>query len=301
MICCSRLGLENLRLIRDVAHLRSVSGAAKASGISQSAASQQIQEVEREIGIPLFDRSTRPLTVTAAGKLYADYCRDVLRRKDEVLVSLARLKKETKGTVRLAAIYSIGLSDMAGIEERFRTCSPDSEIVVSYLRPERVYQAVERDEADLGLMSYGESSRDLIAIPWRDEEMVVAISPDHRFANFESVEPSELEGEHFVGFDAELPIQKHISRYLREHKVSLEQTLHFDNLHTIKQAVAHGSGIGIMPRRSMRDELEDGRLLAIRLQPPDLYRPVHIVHRRRKTFNDATRSLFDLLREEADA
>ncbi|MBV8070302.1 MAG: LysR family transcriptional regulator, partial [Acidobacteriaceae bacterium] len=81
------MSLENLRLIRDVAHYRNLSKAARVNEISQSAASQALQEVERELGVALFDRSTRPLTVTAAGKLYLDYCRDVLRRQDELQAS----------------------------------------------------------------------------------------------------------------------------------------------------------------------------------------------------------------------
>jgi DNA-binding transcriptional LysR family regulator len=285
-------------LIRDVAHARSISKAAQLSGISQSAASQQIHELEKEIGTLLFDRRTRPLTVTAAGKLYAEYCRDVLRRRDELAVSLARLKGEVNGTVRLASIYSIGLSDMERIEQRFTARFPGAELSVSYLRPERVYEAVERDEADIGLMSYAESSRTLVALPWREEEMVVACAPDHRFAVQDSVSASDLEGEAFVGFDDDLPIQSHISRFLRERKVAVNPVLHFDNLQMIKEAVAHGSGIAIIPRRVMRDELNSGRMLAVPLAPAELYRPVHIVHRRRRTFNDLTRGLLELLREE---
>ena len=69
------------KLFRDVAHAKSLSRAAQLNGISQSAATQHIQELERRLGVELLDRSTRPLGLTAAGKLYADLCRDVLRRE----------------------------------------------------------------------------------------------------------------------------------------------------------------------------------------------------------------------------
>ena len=61
------------------------------------------------LGIELLDRSTRPLVVTPAGQLYADFCRDVLRRKEEFEVALDQLKQEVEGTVRVASIYSVGL------------------------------------------------------------------------------------------------------------------------------------------------------------------------------------------------
>lgn len=291
------MNIENLRLIRDVAQQKSVSKAAKLNEISQSAASQQIQEVERELSVTLFDRSTRPLTVTPAGKLYVEFCRDVLRRQDELQASLNNLKQELNGTVRLAAIYSVGLSEMAQIEKRFSTIFPDAQLQVSYLRPERVYEAVEQDEADLGLMSYAESSREVVALPWREEEMVVAMAPTHRLARSRSIPASALDGEQFIGFDEDLPIQSHVSRYLREQKVQVETSLRFDNLQMIKEAVAHGAGISIMPVRVMTDDVAQGRLVALRLRGAELYRPVRIIHRRRKVFNEVTRGMLALLQE----
>lgn len=289
------MNAANLRLIRDVAHLRNVSKAAKIHQLSQSAVSQQIREVEKDLGVELFDRGTRPLTVTPAGKLYVEYCRDVLRRHDEFEASLARLQNQANGTARLAAIYSVGLSEMSQIEERFRRRFPEAELHVSYLRPERVWRAVEEDEADLGLMSYAESSREIVALPWRDEEMVVAVAPDHPLARRRSIPPSALEGQAFVGFDDDLPIETQIERYLREHKVNVEISLHFDNLQMIKEAVAHGAGVSIMPKRVMREDIAQRRLLALRLNPAELYRPVRIIHRRRRTFNEVTKGLLALL------
>src|SRR5579871_1202240 len=88
-------------------------------GISQSAASQHVQEVERRLTLALFDRSKRPLELTAAGKLYAEFCRDVLRREEEFTVVLEALKRDAESTVRVASIYSIGLSEMSRLGEEF--------------------------------------------------------------------------------------------------------------------------------------------------------------------------------------
>src|SRR3954471_20214063 len=207
MVECGRMTLASLRLIRDVAHCQSISKAARLSAMSQSAVSQAVREIEREISVQIFDRSTRPLTVTPAGKLYLDYCRDVLRRQEEFETSLKKLKMETDGRVRLAAIYSIALSEMSEIEAKFAQAFPQAHLDVSYLRPERVWTAVENDQADLGIVSYAESSRDVVALPWRDEEMVVASAPGHTLAKHYKISASDLAGTSFVGFDEELPIQ----------------------------------------------------------------------------------------------
>jgi len=191
----------------------------------------------------------------------------------------------------------VGLSEMAQIESCFERRFPDAELHVSYLRPERVYQYVSEEQVDLGLVSYAESTRDVVALPWREEEMVVAVAPNHPLAKRKSVPAEALHGESFVGFDEDLPISREVDRYLRDHKVEVNTVLHFDNLQTMKEAVAHGAGISIMPERVMQDDLRQRRLLAVRLQPADLFRPVRIIHRRRKVFTETVSGLLTLLRE----
>jgi DNA-binding transcriptional LysR family regulator len=85
---------------------------------------------------------------------------------------------------------------------------------------------------------------------------------------------------------------------LREHRVTVEMALRFDNVAMIKQAVAHGTGLSIMPERVMYDDIRQGRLQVLRLEPAELYRPVRIVHRRRKVFSEVAHGLLELLREE---
>jgi DNA-binding transcriptional LysR family regulator len=254
-----------------------------------------MQETERQFGVTLLDRTTRPLVLTPAGKLYLDYCRDVLRRRDEFEAELHRLKHDTAGKVHIAAIYSVGLSEMSEIETRFSARFPAGELVVSYLRPEKVLEAVQQDRADLGLVSYAESTRDVIALPWRQEEMVVAAAPSHPLSRQAVARAEDLEGLPFVGFDEDLPIQQDIDRYLREHRVNVDVVFRFDNLQMIKEAVTHDVGISIMPERVMRAELTQNRLVAIKLESGDLFRPVKIVHRRRKVFTEVAQGLLNLL------
>ncbi|HEX6544987.1 MAG TPA: LysR family transcriptional regulator substrate-binding protein, partial [Bryobacteraceae bacterium] len=236
--------------------------------------------------------------LTEAGKLYLDYCRNSLRLRDEFETGLRRLKHDMQGRVHIAAIYSVGLSEMSEIEARFSERFPNGELVVSYLRPEKVFQAVQEDRADLGLMSYADSTRDVAAIPWREEEMVIAVAPDHLLARRSTASVEDLEGSPFIGFDEDLPIQQEIDRYLRERRVSVEFVFRFDNLQMIKEAVAHGIGVSIMPERVMQADLAQKRLVAVKLNPGNLFRPVFIVHRRKKVFSELAQGLLDILRTE---
>jgi DNA-binding transcriptional LysR family regulator len=154
------------------------------------------------------------------------------------------------------------------------------------------------DEADLGLVSYPEASREITVIPWRREKMVLAASPDHPLAHLARVVPEDLNGVEFIGFDEDLPIHREVDRFLREQGVQVAETLHFDNLQMIKEAVAHRAGVSILPARILRDEVMQGRLAAIPIVASELYRPLGIIHRRKKRFHPVAQAFLDLLGEE---
>src|SRR5579872_7310615 len=111
-------------------------------GMSQSAASQHVQDVERRLGLGLLDRTKRPLELTAAGKLYAEFCRDVLLREEEFHLALDGLKNEVEGVVRVASIYSIGLSEMSRLRDEFTALHPSAQLLVEYMHPDKIYEAV---------------------------------------------------------------------------------------------------------------------------------------------------------------
>src|ERR1700734_934135 len=233
------MDFDRLKLFRDVAHSRSISEGAGLTGISQSAVSQYLQDLEEQMGVTLLDRGSRPLTVTEAGKLYLDMCRDILNRRDEFQVALDVLKGEVEGTVRVASIYSVGLSELSRLEAEFLRRYPQARVEVEYPHPEKGDEAVATDSANLGLMSYPEPTKEVTVLPWRREEMAVAASPYHPLAKNSEVRPEDLDGLDFIGFDEDLPILKDIDRFLRDQHVHVTVTPHFDTLQMIKEAVAH--------------------------------------------------------------
>jgi DNA-binding transcriptional LysR family regulator len=292
------LHLSEARLFREISQTKSISRAAQHCGVSQSAATQQVQEVERRLGLPLIDRSTRPLALTAAGKLYADFCRDILRREEQFQLALERFKGNAEGAVRVASIYSIGLSEMSRLRELFERRHPHAQLHVEYLRPDKIYEAVLADQVDLGLVSYPVAKRELAIIPWRKDRMAVAVAPSHALAAKLTLQPADLNGQEFIGFDEDLLIRRELDRFFRDHGVEVKTVMQFDNIQTIKEAVALGSGISILPERTMQTEIDQGRLVSVPLHAPGLLRPVGIVHRKRKQFNLAAQAFLKLLRDE---
>ena len=289
---------ENLKLFRDISQTKSISRGATLNEISQSAASQYMQEMERRLGVSLLDRTTRPLALTPAGKLFFDLCRDVLRREEQFQLQLDNLKGLVEGAVRVASIYSIGLSEMSRLQDEFAARFPHAQLHVDYLRPDKVYEAVMADQADLGLVSYPVGTKDLAVIPWREEEMAVAAMPSHALAKKAVLVPADLNGQEFVGFDEELMIRRELDHFFREQGIEIQLAMQFDNIQMIKEAVALGSGISILPARTMQAEIAQGRLVSIPLHAPELVRPVGIVHRKRKRFSHAVESFLELLLEQ---
>ena len=287
------------KVFRDIAQLQSVSRGAEMNGVSQSAASQMLRNLEGDLGIALFDRSTRPLKLTSAGRMYFDASRDIVRRYEEVRAQIDALKSELVGVVRVASIYSVGLYEMRRIREEFEEQHPQAQVHLEYMRPEKVYEAVSADQADLGLISYPAATKKLKVIDWRVERMVLVFHPSHPLARKRTVEVEDLAGLEFVSFDPGLSIRKAMDRFFRERGLHRTVVLEFDNIQMIKEALTIGSGVSLLPERTVRQEVTEGRLMTRVIDAPELVRPVGIVCRRGKTFSPTASAFLQYLGEHS--
>jgi DNA-binding transcriptional LysR family regulator len=292
------VNLETLRLYCDVVRLRSFSRAAAAGGVSQSAASQAIQQLEAELDATLLDRTRRPLEPTAEGRGFYEACRALLAGFEKARAALAASQQRVEGTVRVAAIYSVGLHDMSRHMQPFMSAYPHVRVLLECLHPHKVVEAVLNDEADLGVLSYPAASRALQVLPLREEPMVVVTHPRHRLARRPRVSPADLDGERFVAFDHDLPIRRAIDRALKQHGVRVDVAMEFDNVETIKQAIGIAAGISILPAPTVQKESEIKTLATVDLALPGLVRPVAIIHRRGRHLTAAVSRFIAQLRDD---
>jgi len=295
--------LESLKIFCDVVRWASFSRGAKENGISQSSASQVVHQLEVRLGVKLIDRSKRPLMPTPQGKVYYDGCRDLIGRYLEVENRVKALEDDRNlaGTVRVASIYSVGLHHMSRYVERFREAYPEADVRIEYLHPTRVIESVAGDDAELGLISFPRKWPELTAIPWREEEMVLAVHPSHRFAGLDALDAGQLDGETFVGFERELPIRRAVDRFLRKNGVHVRVALEFDNIETIKRAVEVPSGVAILPAPTLVGEVKAGTLRAVRFRDRRPTRPLAIIHRRSDQLGLAASRFLGLLMAPEEA
>jgi DNA-binding transcriptional LysR family regulator len=188
---------------------------------------------------------------------------------------------------------------MPRLREEFASLYPKASLQTEFLRPDRVYDAVLSDSADLGLISYPEHRRDITVIPWRSESMAVALPPGHALAARSTLSAADLEGQEFIAFDEEVIIRREVDRYLRDHGVNVIRVMQFDNIQSIKEAVGSGHGVSILPQPSISSDAEQGRVVSIPLNAPAFVRPVAVIHRKRKKLNRATQAFLDVLLQHA--
>ena len=293
------MNIETLRIFCDVVQHQSFSRGAAANDVSQSAATQSVHRMERHFGVQLVDRNKRPFVLTPEGQACYEGFREVLELYDAVEAQVRSLRKEITGLVRVASIYSVGLHDMSRCMQDFMRRYPKAKVRLEYLRPNKVYDAVLNSEVDLGIVSYPTASPELNVIPLRSERMVLVCHPKHALASRNAVTAEHLQNEDFVAFDRDLSIRKEIDRYLRQRSVSIRVVMEFDNIETIKQAVAIGAGVSLLPEPTVRLESKVGTLVVVRLIAPQLQRPIGIIHRHRKVFTPTASRFVDLLKEQA--
>jgi DNA-binding transcriptional LysR family regulator len=293
--------LETLRLYCDVVRLRSFSRGAEENFVSQSAASQAVQQLEGQLGVALIDRTKRPFVVTREGEAFYTAARGILESWEKAKTEVAAVKVRVDGTVRVAAIYSVGLHDMSRPMQQFMSLYPQARVQLECLHPHKVVEAVLTGTADLGVMSYPPAERALSVVPLREEPMALVCHPNHPLARRRVVMPGELTGEAFVAFDPGLTIRKAIDRALRQHNVRVNLVMEFDNIETIKQAIIIAAGLSILPRHTVQKEASIKTLAVVDVAMPDLVRPVGIVHRRHKPLTPTAARFVQMLQEPAES
>jgi DNA-binding transcriptional LysR family regulator len=289
--------LETLRLYCDVVRHRSFSRGAEQNYVSQSAASQAVQQLEAQLGVMLIDRTKRPFVVTPEGQAFYEASRSIMETWEKAKAEVTAVKEKVAGTVRVAAIYSVGLHDVSRPMQQFMSVYPEARVQLECLHPHKVVEAVIGGEADLGIMSYPPADRALTVVPLREEPMAVVCHPGHRLARRRLITPQDLNGETFVAFDAGLTIRKAIDRALRQHNVRVNIVMEFDNIETIKQAIIIAAGVSVLPRHTVQKEAGVRALVAVPFGVPDLVRPVGIIHRRQKPLTPTAARFIEMLQE----
>jgi len=280
--------IKSLKVFCDIVAEKSFSRAALDNGITQSGASQVVHQLEERLGVKLIDRSTRPWALTTEGEIYHRGVRQFLRNYSALEDEIRNLCHAISGNVRVASIYSIGLSHLHHYVADFMTRYPRAKVRVQYQHPDAVYELVQCDEVDLGLVSFPKSSRTVEVVNWRTEPMVFVCAPHHPLAAEAEVSPAQLNRLDWIGFDRGLRIRREVDRWLSSWGVEVNIVNEFDNLETIKRAIEINVGAAILPQPTVVREIRLGSLVGLPITINSeghvpYVRPLGIIYRRGRT------------------
>ena len=287
--------IENFKIFADLVETKSFSKSAKLNGITQSAVSQQARAMERHFKTLLVDRSQKQFQLTREGQRVYESAKELLHSYDKLLSELQEMKKVISGTIRISTIYSIGLHELPPYIKKFLHDYPSVNVRVEYRRSNLVYEDILHNSVDFGLVAFPVKVRQIEALPFRNDQLVLITHPQHPLAKRTEIELRELQGHKFIGFDPDIPTRKAVDHIFRENKLEIEPVMEFDNIETVKRAVEIDHGIAVVPLATVLQEGRQGSLSIVTFKGKEFTRPLAILHRKGRVLTPAMKKFIETL------
>ncbi|MEW5421595.1 LysR family transcriptional regulator [Amorphus sp. 3PC139-8] len=260
-----------LRAFYEAVRSGSVRKASDRLGLAPSSVSRQILILERQMGVPLFDRSTSGVTVTHAGRLVAEYARSVILDYDSLREDLNGLKGTLRGLVRVACVEGAVSEVVQGITV-FRTRYPDVQYQVRMLTAQKVVEAIKLGECDIGVTFCGRPDVELRQEARYRDPIVLVVEPGHRLAGAERVSIHELADLLLAVPEGAFNIRQVLEEVSQEAGHALNPVLTTDSFVALKTFARASSGASVMARMSVQAEVELGLLKTVPIDAPLLER-----------------------------
>lgn len=276
------MDIQHFRTFREVAKWQNFTKAAEQLGYAQSSVTTQMQKLEQEYGVILFERFGRRMRLTQSGEqmlLYANRIADLFQE------SKAVIGRQESGTLSIATIETMGAFFLPKYLHRFRQVFPQMQVMLEPAHEERVMQAVRDGDVDMGIIldePLSEDDPELTSIILRQEELVVVASKDHPFADLEVVEWKQLGGQAFIMTEQGCTYRGGLERLLKTQQIPYRLAFELGSMEAIKQCVHYGLGIALIPKITILSELEKELLCAVPLCMEDLAFYTQVVYHKRK-------------------
>jgi DNA-binding transcriptional LysR family regulator len=281
--------LSQLEVFLAVAREHRFSRAAEKLYRTQSAVSQTIRKLEQELGESLFDRSSREGILTDAGQVLYEYAEKLLNLRHDAHESLAELRELQKGKLVIAANEFTALYLLPVLAD-YRRLHPMIKITVQRALGSRIPDDVLRHSTELGVLSYKPEESGLHSVVCYLDELVLVVPPKHPLATAHDVSIRQLGAESFVAHIVSSPYREKVLQTFQRHKTPLHMDLELPTLQAIKQFVALGSGVALMPEISVETEVARGELVRIPVRELRVQRRLRLIYRKEAGLSHAARA-----------
>lgn len=276
--------LRQLRYLEAVARHRSFTQAALELHVAQSALSQQVSRLERELGVELLRRTTRRVAVTEAGALVLERARRALAEADGVRADLDALQGLVRGTLRLGGVPPVGPTHPAELIASFSRAHPGVAVTVREDVAFTLLGELRDGALDLVMALVEPTAVDgLEGVLLHEEELVVAVPRDHPLASAASVRVEQLAGEPLVSYGEGSALRDTLRALVPGGRIVAEA----NELEIVRELTARGLGVTLMPASVAA--AHGDRLAARPLDPPRAL-PVSLLWRARERPTPAARA-----------
>ena len=255
--------IRQLRTFQAVARFLSFNRAANELHYAQSSISAQVQALEEELGVQLFDRLGRRILLTEAGGRLLQYAEKILDLTDQVPSGVVGAR-ELRGTLTIKVPETIGVHRLPPVISRFRSRYPKVRLRFVSCSHDGLQKDLRKGITDLAfLLTESIRAADLEAEVLGIEPLVLVSHPNHRLATQPEVHARDLEGEtiHFSTVDCSY--RRSLESILEGEKIRYDAALEFNSVEALKRSIMSGAGITILPEITVARDISQGLLAAL--------------------------------------
>ncbi|MCC0176883.1 LysR family transcriptional regulator [Waterburya agarophytonicola K14] len=275
--------LDQLRILKAISTEGSFKRAADSLYVSQPAVSLQVQNLEKQLNVPLFDRGGRRAQLTEAGHLLLSYGERIISLCQETCRAIEDLQNLQGGTLIVGASQTTGTYLIPRMIGLFREKYSDVSVQLQVHSTRRTSWAVANGQVDLAIIGGEvptELQETLNIIPYADDELALILPPNHILAQEETIHKEDLYKLNFITLDSQSTIRKVIDKVLTRYEINpkrLKIEMELNSIEAIKNAVQSGLGAAFVSTTAIEKELEMGVLHQAKIQDVNIGRTLAVI------------------------
>ncbi len=290
------MNLHQLRIFVTVAKRGSFSRAAEELHISQPSASIQVADLERALGVDLFEQAGRQIHLTEAGRVLEDYARRILALTDEARTAVSETAGLRRGHLAVGASPTPGTYLLPRLIAAFQERYPQISVALHIAASTEVAERLMRHELDLGVVGGKMHTPGLQTDPFLDDEIVLVAAPAHPLAAAGSARAIALRDHRVILPERGSDTRAAIDEALSDAGQSVAPALEVAGNEAIKEAAAAGLGVALLSRLAVRTEVAAGRLVVIPIPDLVIRRHFSVVNLKDRRLSQAVRAFVEMLR-----
>ncbi|BAQ63752.1 LysR family transcriptional regulator [Geminocystis sp. NIES-3709] len=275
--------LDQLRILKAIADEGSFKRAADSLFVSQPAISLQIQNLEKQLAVPLFDRGGRKAQLTEAGNLLLAYGEKIITLCQETCRAIEDLQNLQGGTLIVGASQTTGTYLLPRMIGLFHQKYPYVSVQLQVHSTRRTSWAVANGQVDLAIIG-GEvplELQDILEIiPYAQDELALIIPPNHPFAEQETIAKDDLYSLNYITLDSQSTIRKVLDQVLSRCEINtseLKVEMELNSIEAIKNAVQSGLGASFVSVTAIEKELKMGIIHRAHIEGIEIQRTLSVI------------------------